>query len=124
MFRELVVGFYWAQLDLRDSAQFTAEHAIVVHIIEDWKVHDDPEENVMRLLDNRGCSDFAQLRDINVKRGVDAGETILSLFLGIPNSQITSIIRLKPRAEKNSSYVQASNAAAEFKDRRLTRQLG
>ena len=66
----------------------------------------------MCLLDNQGRYDFMQLRDINIKRGVDAGETILSLFVGIPNSQITSIIRLKPCTEKNSTYFQASWTAA------------
>ena len=47
---------------------------------------EDPDENVMCLLDNQGQGDFAQLREIDVKCGVDVGETILSLFLGIPNS--------------------------------------
>ena len=42
-----------------------------------------------------------QLRDIDVKRRVDVGKTILSLFLGVPNSRIAFIIRLKPRTEKN-----------------------
>lgn len=111
------------QLDLRNSAQFAAEHVIAVHIIKDWKLCNDPEEHVLCLLDNRGRSDFAQLKDIDVKRGTDIGETILSLFLGIPNSRITSIICLKPCTEKNSSYAQAAKTAAEFKDRRLTRRL-
>ena len=31
---ELEVGFYWVQLDLRDSVRFTAEHLIAVHIIK------------------------------------------------------------------------------------------
>ena len=40
----------------------------------------------MCLLDNQGRGDFVQLRDVGVKRRVDAGETILSLFLSILNS--------------------------------------
>jgi len=123
LFRELDVGFYWVQLDLRDSAQFTAEHVIAVHVIKDWKLCDDPEENVVCLLDNRGREDFVQVKDIDVKRGTDAGENILSLFLGIPDSRITSIINLKPRAEKNSSYARAAQTAGEFKDKRMTRHL-
>ena len=47
-------------------------------------------------MDNRRQGDFAQLGDIDVKCRVDIGETIFSLFLGIPNSNLTSIIKLKP----------------------------
>ena len=122
LFRELATGFYLVQLDLRDGAQFTADHVIAVHIIKDWKLCNDPEEYVGHMLDNRGRADFVQLKDIDVDQGADVGETILNLFLGIPNSRITSIIRLKPRTVKNSSYVQAANTAARFKDRRVTRQ--
>ena len=35
LFRELVAGFYWVQLDLRNSVQFTAEHDIAAHIMKD-----------------------------------------------------------------------------------------
>ena len=47
LFRELDVGFYWVQVDLRDSVQFTVEHVIAVHIIKDWKLCHDPGENVV-----------------------------------------------------------------------------
>ena len=47
--------------------RFIAEHVIAVHIIKDWKLCDDPEEYAMCLLDNRGRSDFVQLKDIEVK---------------------------------------------------------
>ena len=47
--------------------RFTAEHAIAVHIIKDSKLCDDPEEYATCLLDNRGRSDFVQLKDIKVK---------------------------------------------------------
>ena len=63
-----------------------------------------------------------QLKDVDVKCRQDVGETILRLFLGIPNSRLTSIIRLKPRAGKNIAYHQASHTAAKLKDRRLTQQ--
>ena len=86
LFCELAVRFYWVQLNLRDSAQFTAEHVIVIHFIKDWKLCEDPKKNIMHILDIRGRGVFVQLRDIDVKRRVDAGETILSLFLSIPNS--------------------------------------
>ena len=123
LFRELAVGFYWVQLDLRDGVQFTAEHVIAVHIFKEWKLCNDPEEYVACLLDNRGRSDFVQLQDIDGKRGTDVGENIFCLFLGIPNSRITSVIRLQPRTEKNSTYSQAADTAAKYKDKRLTRRL-
>ena len=66
--------------------QFTTEHAIAVHVIKDWKLCEDSKKNVMCLLVNRGRSDFVQLRNIDVKHGVDVGKTILNLFLGFPNS--------------------------------------
>jgi len=68
----------------------------VTHIIKAWKLCGAHKENVMCLLDNRDHSDFAQLRDANVKRGVDVGETILSLFLGILNSGMGFIDALQP----------------------------
>ena len=68
-------------------------------------------------------NDFVQVKDIDVKRGTDAGENVLSLFLGIPDSRITSIISLKPRTEKNSSHARAAQTAVEFKDKRMTRHL-
>ena len=62
--------------------------------------------------------------DIDIKRSIDMGETIFSLFLGISNSRVTSIMKLKPHAEKNSTHVEASCTAVAFKDHHLTRQLG
>ena len=124
LFCELPVGFYWVQLDLRDSVTFTAEHVVAVHIMTDWRLCENPEENVIHLFDNRGQGDFVQMKDIDVKRSVDVGETIFSLFLGIPHSRITSIIKLKRRTAKNSTYAQASRTANGHRDRRLTRQLG
>ena len=124
LFCELPVGFYWVQLDLRDSVAFTAEHVVAVHIIKDWKLCENPDENVSYLFDNRGRGDFVQLKDIDVKGSVDVGESIFSLFLGIPHSRVTSIINLKRRTAKNSTYAQASRTANGHKDRRLTRQLG
>ena len=73
LFHELGAGFYWVQLDLRDGVQFAVEHVIAVHIFKEWKLRNDPEEYVACLLDNRGRSDFAQLQDIDGKRGTDAG---------------------------------------------------
>ena len=66
--------------------QFKAEYVVAIYIVKDWKLCEDPDENVMCLLDNRSRGYFVLLRDIDVKRGVDTDETILSLFLGIPNS--------------------------------------
>ena len=60
--------------------QFVAEHAVAVYIIKDWKTCEDPDENVMCLLDNRSRGDFVQLRVSDIKCRVDAGKTILSLF--------------------------------------------
>ena len=56
-----------------------------------------------------------QVCDIDVKCGIDVGETIFSLFFRMPNSRVTSIMKLKPRTEKNSIHVQASRTASEFK---------
>ena len=62
-----------------------------------------PSENVTYLMANRGQGNFAQLCNINVKNRVNVGETIFSLFLGIPNSYLTSIMKLKPHGAKNSA---------------------
>ena len=54
-------------------------------------------------MDNQGQGDFVQVYDVDIKRSVNAGETTFSLFLRMPNSLITSIIKLKPRTKKNSA---------------------
>ena len=117
LFRELAVGFYWVQLDLRDGVRYTAEHVVAAHIFKDWKLCKDPEEYVACLLDNRGRSDFAQLLNIDRTDGTDAGEAIFSLFLGISDSRITSVIRIQPRTERNSTYNQAVRTAVKYKDK-------
>ena len=50
-----------------------------------------------------------------------AGEAIFRLFLGVPKSRITSIIKLKQRTEKNSAHVQASRTAKRLASRRSER---
>ena len=54
LFCDLAVGFYWVQLDLRHSVQHAVEHVVAVQILKDWKLCEDPNENVACLLDNRG----------------------------------------------------------------------
>ena len=56
-------------------------------------------------MDNHGEGDFVQLSDDDVKCRVDVCETIFCLFLEIPNSHLTSIIKLKPRTKNNSACV-------------------
>ena len=53
LFCELVVRYYWVQLDLRDSAQFTIEHVVAVHVFKDQQLCEDPGENAACLIDNR-----------------------------------------------------------------------
>ena len=72
-------------------------------MFKDWRLHDNPSDNVAFLIDNQGQDDFVQICNVDVKCGVDAGETIFSLFLGMPNSRITSIMKLKPYTKKNST---------------------
>ena len=90
-------------MNLRNSVQFTAEHIVAVHVFKDWQLCDNPSNNVACLMDNCSQEDFVQICNINVKQGVDVGKTIFSLFLGIPNSCLTSIMKLKPHTEKNST---------------------
>ena len=37
LFRDSPEGYYWVQVDLKDSLQFTAEHIFAVHIFKDWR---------------------------------------------------------------------------------------
>ena len=108
-------------MDFRDSVLFTAEYIIVIQILKDQRLCDNSSNNVVILMDNRGRGDFVQVCNINVKHDINVGETIFSLFLGTPNSHITSIMKLKPQTEKNSTCVQALHTAAAFKDHCLTR---
>ena len=121
LFRDLGVGYYWVQLDLRDSVKFTTEHVIAVHILADWKLCTDPKQNIAFLTDNRDGGDYVQKCDIDDLTDEDAGEKIFRLFLDLPNSRVTSIIRLKSRTWKNSTYRQASETELEYRGRRLTR---
>ena len=83
------------QVDLRDYIKFTTEHIIAVHILIDWKLCNDPKQNIVFLTDNREGGDYVQKCDIDELSDVDIGEQIFSLFLNLPKSRITSIIRLK-----------------------------
>ena len=78
---------------------------VVVHIFKNWQMSEDPSKNVACLMGNCDQGDFVQLSDIDVKCGVDVGDIIFSLFLRIPNSCLTSIIKLKPCAMKHSAYL-------------------
>ena len=48
---------------------------------------------------------------------------IFSLFLGLSDSKVKAIIRLTPRTDRNSTYMQASQMEMQYACRRLTRQL-
>ena len=111
------------QLDLQDSLKFTAEHVIAVYILTDWKLCNDPKQNIAFLTDNRDGGDYVQKCDVNELTDVDAGEKIFRLFLNLPNSRIMLIIRLKSRTWQTSTYKQASRIELEYRDRRLTRQF-
>ena len=90
---------------------------------KDWELCEDPDGCVACLIDNRDRVDYEQRSDVDVQSEIDAGETILSLFLGIPKCRITSIIKVKSGTRKNSTYAQASRTAKEYADCRVTRQL-
>ena len=92
------------QVDLRDSIKFTAEYVIAVYILMDWKLCNNPKQNIAFLTDNREGGDYIQKCDLNKVSNVDVGEQIFSLFLNLPNSRIMSIIRLKSRTAQNSTY--------------------
>ena len=111
------------QVNLRDCIKFTAEHIIAVYILTDWKLCNNPKQNIVFLTNNREGGDYIQKCDIDELSDVDVGEQIFSLFLNLPNSRITSIIRLKSCTRQNSTYKQASRTELEYRDQWLTRQF-
>ena len=74
LFHELSVGYYWVQVDLRDCIKFTAEHVIMDHILTDWKLCNNPKQNVAFLTDNRDGGDYVQKCDLDKLSDVDIGE--------------------------------------------------
>ena len=60
---------------------------------------------------------YVDSQDTNVR------EKILSLFLGVSSCRVVSIIKLKAREEKNSTYAQALQTVSKHKGRRITKNL-
>ena len=81
-------------------------------------------QRIAYLIDNRRRGDYVQRGDIENESDKNVGDNIFSLFLSLVNSRLTSIIRLKPRTDKNLTYLQVSQTELQYKDRRLTRQFG
>ena len=42
LFEDSPEGFYWVQIDLKESLYFAAEYVIAVHIFKDWRHCTDP----------------------------------------------------------------------------------
>ena len=60
-----------------------------------------------------------QKEDAEDGASANISESIFSLFLELANSRVTWIIRLKPQADKNSTYYWAFRAELQYKDWRL-----
>ena len=101
-----------------------AQHVITVYIFKDWKQYSSLKERIAVLADHRGEIGYIQREDIEDAKNENMGMYIFSLFLSYSNSRLESIIRIKQHTEKNSSYQQVAQVESQFKDQRLTRQLG
>ena len=123
LFRECPVGFYWVQVDLKQSINIAADHVVAVQIVQDWKQCTFPKQRIAVLMDNRGHTCYVEREDVEDTLDAEAGERIFSLFMNFEHIRLTSIIRLKCRTRKNSTHQQASVTEQQLKDRRLTRKL-
>ena len=74
------------------------------------------------LIDNIERGNYVQKSDVESQES-NIRENILSLFLGVPSCRVVSIIKLKAREERNSTFVQASLAELKHKGHRITRNL-
>ena len=83
------------QVDLKDSLQFAAEYVFAVHIFKDWRQYTESIQKIAYLIDNRGRGDYVQRGDVKNASDKNVGDHIFNLFLGLANSRLTSIIRLK-----------------------------
>ena len=90
---------------MKDSLRFTAEHVIAIHIFKDWRQCTDPMQRIAYLIDNYRRGDYVQRGDIKTNSNINVGDKIFSLFLELSDSRVTLIIRLKPRIDKNSTYL-------------------
>ena len=76
---------------------------------------------MIEIVANHGRGDYIQKYNAVDKLDKNAKEKILNMFQSLATYRITSIIRLKSHAEKNSTYVQVSQTESTYKDRRWTR---
>ena len=81
-------------------------------------------QKIAYLIDNCGRGDYVQRGDVENTSDKNVGNHIFNLFLGLANSRLILIIRLKSQTDKNSTYLQALQTELQYKDRRLTRQFG
>ena len=91
------------QLDLRNSARFTVEHAIALIILTKKTECTDPGLKVSYLLDNHCNRVYAQNYDVNNEMN-NKGGTILSLFLDLINSRVISLIKIKMQTVENATF--------------------
>ena len=80
-------------------------------------------QRVATIIDNRGRADYVQKEDVEDLTNEHVGDKIFSLFLNLDSSRVTSIIKLRKRTGKHSTYLQAAQTEAKHKDRRVTRQF-
>ena len=108
---------------MKHSLQFIAEHIFAVHSFKDWRQCTDASQRIAYFIDNRRRGDYIQRGDVENESDKNIGDNIFSLFLSLVNRRLTSIIRLKPHIDKNSTYLQILQTELQYKDRRLTRQF-
>ena len=123
LFRECPVGFYWVQVDLKKSINIAADHVLAVQIVQDWKQCTLPKQRIAVLMDNSGRTCYVEREDVEDALDAEAGERIFNKFMNCEHIRLTSIVRLKCRTRKNSTYQQARATEQQLKNRRLTRQL-
>ena len=98
-------GFYWVQIDLKESLLFAAKYVISIHIFKDWRHYTDPKQRIAYLIDNHGRGDYVQRGDVENDSDIYVGNKIFSLFLGLSDSRVKVIIRLIPCTDRNLTYM-------------------
>ena len=121
LLRDSAVGCYWVQLDLKGHIGIRAEHACAVNTFRDWRQCANSMQREATIIGNRGRADYVQKNDVEDLTNEHAGDKIFSLFLNLDLSRVTSIIRLRKRTVKDSTYMQAAQTDAKYKNRRVTR---
>ena len=84
----MLIRFYWAQVNLKNSLVLIEEYIIPMHAFKDLRLHPHYKEKISYLLCNYGQINYSQKEGKENKFDSNVGKNILILFLKLANRKV------------------------------------